>query len=121
MGALDLVRLSCYRRSAEIPFTFSTIYRLSAMPLKLPFFPGIFVIVLGTIVSAQGDNSLWTSWIPIAVRSPYLSIWMNATHVPLNTSNVNGVLRAPTVWPQSLQNQVRNLLRTAVNAVQISA
>ncbi|KAJ3539023.1 hypothetical protein NM688_g6428 [Phlebia brevispora] len=56
-------------------------------------------------VHAQGDSSLWTSWVPIAVRSPYLSAWMNTTDVPYNTTNVDGVARAPTVWPNFMQGQ----------------
>ncbi|KAJ3525254.1 hypothetical protein NM688_g8429 [Phlebia brevispora] len=52
---------------------------------------------------AQGDASLWTSWVPLAVRSPYLSCWMDTTNVPFNSSNVDGIARAPSVWPGFLQ------------------
>ncbi|KAJ3557496.1 hypothetical protein NM688_g1439 [Phlebia brevispora] len=58
----------------------------------------------GTI-HAQGDVSLWTSWVPVAVRSPYLAYWMNTTDVPYNATNVDGVLRAPSIWPLFMQGQ----------------
>ncbi|KAF7794747.1 hypothetical protein EIP86_005885 [Pleurotus ostreatoroseus] len=54
-------------------------------------------------VRAQGDASLWPSWVPLAVRSPYLSAWMNTTNVAFNASNVDGVHRPPTLFPQFLQ------------------
>ncbi|KAJ3530917.1 hypothetical protein NM688_g7646 [Phlebia brevispora] len=41
---------------------------------------------------AQGNTSLWTSWVPLAVRSPYLSCWMDTTKV------------LSTVWPVFLQS-----------------
>ncbi|KAJ3555355.1 hypothetical protein NM688_g2626 [Phlebia brevispora] len=58
----------------------------------------------GTI-HAQGDVSLWSSWVPVAVRSPYLAYWMNTTDVPYNATNVDGIVRAPTVWPLFMQGQ----------------
>lgn len=57
--------------------------------------------------------SLWASWLPLVVRSPYTSTWMNATNVPYDPNNVDGVRRAPTVWSQCLESQVIALFRVA--------
>lgn len=77
-------------------------------------------LFLCTAVRAQGDPTLWTSWVPLAVRSPYLSTWMATTNVPFNASNVDGVARAPTNWPQFLQSGVSNLLETAADVAHAS-
>lgn len=51
----------------------------------------------GMIVSNKSspelDSTLWTSYIPLAVRSPYFSSWMNTTNLPLSAK------RAPEIWP----------------------
>ena len=41
----------------------------------------------------QLNPTLWTSFVPLAVRSPYLSAWMNTTDVSLSLP------RAPELWP----------------------
>lgn len=74
--------------------------------MLLSFAFAAVLLANGLNVRAQGDYSLWPSWIPLAVRSPYFSSWMDTTNVPFNASNVDGVLRAPMVWPQFLQGQV---------------
>lgn len=56
---------------------------------------------------AQGDSTLWTSWVPLAVRSPYLSCWMDTTNTPFNASDVNGPSRPPSIWPLFMEGQVR--------------
>ncbi|GJE94471.1 hypothetical protein PsYK624_106410 [Phanerochaete sordida] len=48
------------------------------------------------VAHAQLSDSLWTSWVPLAVRSPYLSGWMNTTNIPYTPT----VKRAPEFWPQ---------------------
>ena len=68
-------------------------------------------------VRAQGDASLWPSWVPLAVRSPYLSAWMNTTNVAFNASNVDGVHRPPTLFPQFLQGLVYILPPMSTNAI----
>ncbi|KAI0088041.1 hypothetical protein BDY19DRAFT_1057674 [Irpex rosettiformis] len=53
------------------------------------------------IVLAQGSSSLFTSYVPLAVRSPYLSAWLNTTNIPFNTTNPfdPNIERAPSRWP----------------------
>ncbi len=54
---------------------------------------------------AQGHSTLWTSWVPLAVRSPYLSCWMNTTNIPFNPT----AARTPTDWPLFWNDAVRFL------------
>lgn len=58
------------------------------------------------LVLAQGSSSLFTSYVPIAVRSPYLSAWMNTTNIPFNISNPSdpGITRTPSTWPVFYQD-----------------
>lgn len=53
------------------------------------------------LVLAQGSQTLWTSFVPLAVRSPYLSAWMNTSNIPFNTTNPSdqAIIRPPSVWP----------------------
>ncbi len=81
------------------------------VPTSFPLLFSVLLSWFATTAWAQNDPSFWTSWVPLAVRSPYLSTWMNTTNIPFNASNVDGVLRAPTIWPQFLQGQVCNLRR----------
>lgn len=50
---------------------------------------------LTLVVQTQLSDTLWTSWVPLAVRSPYLSSWMNTTNIPFGP----GVDRAPEIGP----------------------
>lgn len=79
----------------------------------------VFWLCFNTSAQAQSNTSLWTSWIPLAVRSPYLSTWMDTTNVPFNISDVDDVDRAPTVWPQFLQSQVFTSQWTATLLAQV--
>ena len=54
-----------------------------------------FLLSLAMVAQAQLSDTLWTSWVPLAVHSPYLSSWMNATDVLFGS----GVGRAPEIWP----------------------
>ena len=58
------------------------------------------------LVLAQGSQTLWTSFVPLAVRSPYLSAWMNTSNIPFNTANPSdqAIARAPTTWPVFYRN-----------------
>ena len=47
------------------------------------------------VAQAQLSDALWTSWVPLAVRSPYLSSWMNTTDISFGP----GIQRAPEIWP----------------------
>lgn len=55
--------------------------------LLLPF--------LHLFVAGQGSATLWTSYVPLAVRSPYLSAWMDTTDIPFDPT----IARAPSIWP----------------------
>ena len=79
------------------------------MLLAAPVFslPTLF-LWFNTAVWAQGDTSLWAPWVPLSVRSPYLSTWMDTTNVFLGFSDPNDVQRAPTIWPRFLQGEVRD-------------
>ena len=70
----------------------------------------IHIFILASTTEVLGDGSLWTSWIPLAVRSPYLSTWMNTTNVPLNVTNVTQSDRAPGIWAQFLNGQVSGIV-----------
>ena len=58
------------------------------------------------VTAGQVGSSLWSAWAPLAVRSPYLNAWLNTANVPLNLSNIDGVSRVPTIWPQFIDEQV---------------
>lgn len=53
----------------------------------------LLLFVLPSPVHGQLNPTLWTSYVPLAVRSPYFSAWMNTTNVVL------GDKRAPEIWP----------------------
>ncbi|EKM54251.1 uncharacterized protein PHACADRAFT_146023 [Phanerochaete carnosa HHB-10118-sp] len=60
--------------------------------------PCYVISILASLVlvaQAQLSDTLWTSWVPLAVRSPYLSAWMDTTNIPFGP----GVKRAPEIWP----------------------
>ena len=61
---------------------------------------------------AQPNPTLWPSWLPLAVRSPYLNAWLNSSNKPLVTSGGIQNIRAPEVWP-SFWNKVRAFFRVA--------
>lgn len=71
--------------------------------MALVFLSLLHVFVLGQL---EGSATLWTSFVPLAVRSPYLSAWMDTSNVPLNTANPSdpGTARAPSIWPVFYQN-----------------
>lgn len=84
------------------------------MPFAVFFLAfAVLITCFTTSAQAQSDTSLWTSWIPLAVRTPYLSAWQRTVDAPFNASNVDGVLRAPTIWPQFMQGQVCNMSWTS--------
>ncbi|KAI0341899.1 hypothetical protein BDW22DRAFT_1484797 [Trametopsis cervina] len=76
---------------------------LEAHRVALLFLSLLHVLVLGQL---EGSATLWTSFVPLAVRSPYLSAWMDTSNVPLNTANPSdpGTARAPSIWPVFYQN-----------------
>ncbi|KAI0341142.1 hypothetical protein BDW22DRAFT_330198 [Trametopsis cervina] len=61
------------------------------------------VLVLGQL---KGSPALWTSFVPISVRSPYLNAWMNTTNIPLNNTDPSDptLVRAPATWPMHYSN-----------------
>ncbi|EKM54240.1 uncharacterized protein PHACADRAFT_54337, partial [Phanerochaete carnosa HHB-10118-sp] len=63
----------------------------------------IFVLSILTLVAqAQLSDTLWTSWVPLAVRSPYLSSWMNTTNLRVGS----GAPLAPRIWPVFWNNAI---------------
>ncbi|GJE95222.1 DUF5127 domain-containing protein [Phanerochaete sordida] len=55
-------------------------------------------VVSHAIVEAQLSNTLWTSWPPLAVRSPYLSAWLNMID---SSPDPNTIHRWPTFFSNS--------------------
>ena len=88
--ALDCVR-SCFPNPNP---------RIPMRPLLAPL-----LLVHLNFILVEG-RSLWPSWIPLTVRSPFLNCWLHAVDVPYNASNIDGVARAPSIPPQYLTNVV---------------
>ena len=68
----------------------------------------IFLVLawVQVVALAQGSSSLFTSYVPLAVRSPYLGAWLNTTDIPFNVTDPfdHGIERAPSRWPLFFNN-----------------
>ena len=90
-------------------------FRIACSTMRASIFLGRAIYgSLATICFAQGifaqeDTSIWTSRIPLAMRSPYLETFMNGSNVPFNLSDVYGtVQRAPNIWSLTIPIHVRH-------------
>lgn len=76
----------------------------------------LLVLVSCNMADAQLNPTLWTSQVPMAVRSPYFNSWMKTSNAPLLNAAGTLSVRAPEVWP-GFWNNVRGDMTAVIITV----